>query len=85
MQWYEYKVGWSTCCLNCGQSVSDMATRGELDDDAELLEAAGVPDDDAEHVCEFGPWELSRLGGNAHRKCSGCKAISLDGDDDSDE
>jgi hypothetical protein len=37
-----------------------------------------------EHTHQWGPWEASHLGGNFHRKCQvdGCKAISLDNDED---
>lgn len=50
-----------------------------------------VPDDctckkkgGEDHEHDFGPWERSRMAGTVHRKCkvAGCKAISLDGDDD---
>ena len=41
--------------------------------------------DDHEHT--YGPFEWSHFGGSYHRKCThtGCKMISLDGDDGDDE
>jgi len=42
-------------------------------------------DDTREHQHVWGPVEHARLTGNPHRKCQGCRFVSLDLDDDDDE
>lgn len=64
-----------------------IAERYSVDDELtvhEVQEADEDEDDSDEHEHAFGPFEVSRFGGAFHRKCqvSGCKAITLDSDED---
>jgi len=37
------------------------------------------------HEHQWGPVEIARMTGNPHRKCTGCRFISLDIDDEEDD
>lgn len=69
------------------QAVKDRYTpEDELTVHA-VEEAEEDEDDNDDHEHVYGPFELSRFAGTPHRKCqvAGCKAWTLDGDDEDDE
>lgn len=69
-----------------GQYVAQAEIVAAVISQLELLEDDEDDDDESEgeHRHEWGPVELSRFGGNPHRRCA-CGAISLDLDDEDDE